>query len=161
MLFQRFLDLLNKVTRIVMVGILLVMSFILFLQIASRFLVFMPLPWSQELLQYLNIWLVFLGAGLAVKEQGHIKIELFISIFPLSWISVFRIFSYLVSFCLVTLVALQAYELMGKTMHSSIGALPVPMGYLYLSLVVGGALMALNYFFLICSEIRCFKVREG
>lgn len=160
MVFQRMLDLLNKITRIFMIGIILFMSFILLLQIVSRFLVFMPLSWSQELLQYLNIWLVFLGAAVAVKEQAHIKIDLLVEFFPSGFSKFFRIFSYLVSVILVCLVAGQAYTLMGKTMNKCIGSFPVPMGYFYLSLLVGCSLMALNYFFLVYSEFRS-PGREG
>lgn len=161
MIFQRTLDLLNRITRIFMIGIILIMSLILLLQIISRFLVFMPLSWSQELLQYLNIWLVFLGAAVAVKEKAHIKIDLMVERFPSSFGKFFRIFSYLVSTLLVSLVAHQAYTLMGKTMHKCIGSFPVPMGYFYLSLLCGCSLMALNYFFLIFSEFRFNAGREA
>ncbi|MGC9372575.1 MAG: hypothetical protein ACP5DY_04565, partial [Thermovirgaceae bacterium] len=61
MIFEKTLGLLNAVTRAVMVALILFMSLVLLLQITSRFVVFMPLSWSQELLQYLNMWLVFLG----------------------------------------------------------------------------------------------------
>ncbi len=153
MLFQRVLDLLNRITRILMIGIILSMSLILLLQIVSRFLVFMPLSWSQELLQYLNIWLVFLGAAVAVKEKAHIKVDFVVEHFTVSARKFFRIFSYLASGLLVSLVATQAYELMGKTMNKTTGSFPVPVGYFYLSLLVGCSLMTLNYVFLIYAEL--------
>lgn len=157
MIFEKILEFLNKITSVFITGIIIFMSLILLLQIVSRFLVFMPLPWSQELLQYLNIWLVFLGASVAVKEQAHIKIDFVVVALPAVLRKSLRVFAYLSSLVLVSLVATQAYTLMGKTMGTSLGSFPVPMAYFYLSLLSGCILMAVNYFFLIYSEFRAVR----
>ena len=154
-------DFLNRVTRYILISIVVVMTFILLLQIVSRFLVFFPLPWSQELLQYMNIWMVFLGAGLAVKEGGHIRVELLREKLPEKMKPLFNTLSNVLSLALVSLVALQAYTLMGKTASQSFGSFPLPMSWFYLSLLLGCSLMALNYALVIFRDLFALSGKEG
>ncbi len=154
LIFEKTLGFLNSVTRAVMVALILCMSLVLLLQITSRFVVFMPLSWSQELLQYLNMWLVFLGAAVAVKEGAHIKIDLMVERFPVGVKKGFRILSSAVSAALVSFIAYQAFVLVGKTMDKTTGSFPLPVAYFYMSLLAGCCLMVLNYFFLIYAELR-------
>jgi len=46
------------------------------LQIAARYLFGTSLSWSEELLRYLHIWLVFLAIPLAYRYQRHISLNL-------------------------------------------------------------------------------------
>lgn len=137
-----------------MVGIVICMSFILLLQIVTRYVAFFPIPWSQELLQYLNIWLVFLGAGLAVREGAHIRIDMLQQALPPGMRRLFGVLSDGISLSLVCLVARQAYVLMGKTASQSFGSFPLTMAWFYLSLLLGCSIMALNYVLLIAGGIR-------
>jgi TRAP-type C4-dicarboxylate transport system permease small subunit len=161
MIIFSIVDFLNRVTRYVLISIVVVMSFILLLQIVSRFLVFFPLPWSQELLQYMNIWMVFLGAGMAVREGGHIRVELLRERLPEKAKPLFNTFSNVLSLALVSLVALQAYTLMGKTAAQSFGSFPLPMSWFYLSLLLGCSLMALNYALVIFRDLSALSGKEG
>ena len=129
------------------------MAFILLLQIVSRFIVFFPLPWSQELLQYMNIWMVFLGAGVAVKEGGHIRVELLRERLPDKLKPLFNTFSNVLSLVLVSLVGIQAWTLVGKTSTQSFGSFPLPMSWFYVSLLLGCFLMALNYAMVIFRDL--------
>jgi C4-dicarboxylate transporter DctQ subunit len=154
LIFEKTLSFLNSVTRAVMVALILFMSMVLLLQIISRFVVFIPLSWSQELLQYLNMWLVFLGAAVAVKEGAHIKIELMVERFPEGFRKGFRILSSAISAALVSLIAHQSFVLVGKTLDKTTGSFPLPVAYFYMSLLAGCCLMVLNYISLIYAELR-------
>lgn len=154
MVFEKIVGLLNAVTRVVMVVLIILMSLVLLLQITSRFLVFVPLSWSQELMQYLNIWLVFLGAAVAVREDSHIRIDLFIERFSEKHKRSFRIVVHAVSVVLVSLIACQAFVLVGKTMDKTTSSFPLPVAYFYVSVLVGCCLMVVNYLFLIYAELR-------
>jgi len=158
-IFEKTLGFLNAATRVVMVVLILSMSVVLLLQIMSRFVVFMPLPWSQELLQYLNMWLVFLGAAVAVKEGAHIRIDLMVVRFPEGFKKGFRVLSNAVSASLVSLIAHQAFVLVGKTMDKTTGSFPLPVAYFYMSLLAGCCLMVLNFLFLIYAEFRSSQER--
>lgn len=56
--------------------ILMVIEVILvFLQILSRKIFKVSMPWSEELARYMFIWLVWVGASYATKERKHIVID--------------------------------------------------------------------------------------
>ena len=49
---------------------------IVFAQVVTRYLLHSPLAWSEEIARYMFIWLVWIGAAYAVKENKHIKIDI-------------------------------------------------------------------------------------
>ena len=49
---------------------------IVFAQVLTRYVFHSPLAWSEEIARYMFIWLVWIGAAYAVKENKHIKIDI-------------------------------------------------------------------------------------
>ncbi len=46
-------------------------------QVIFRYVLNNSLTWSEELVRYIFIWQVWLGAALCVKENRHIRIDVF------------------------------------------------------------------------------------
>ncbi len=66
-----------------LLGILIsVMVIVIFLQVISRFIFNNPLSWSEELARYLFIWIIFIGASVAVRERAHFGIDFFVELLP-------------------------------------------------------------------------------
>ena len=51
-------------------------------QVLARNVLARGLFWADELLQHLVLWLGFLGASLATREQRHLRIDLLTRLFP-------------------------------------------------------------------------------
>jgi TRAP-type C4-dicarboxylate transport system permease small subunit len=51
-------------------------------QVIARNVLARGVFWADELLQHLVLWLGFLGASLATREQRHLRIDLFARLFP-------------------------------------------------------------------------------
>jgi len=47
-----------------------------FVQVFFRFVLRSPLAWTDETARYAFIWMVFLGAAVAVKKKTHIRVDL-------------------------------------------------------------------------------------
>ncbi|MBE0534631.1 MAG: TRAP transporter small permease subunit [Phycisphaerae bacterium] len=62
----RVIDITRKTAIVVLFAFIIVS---MGLQIVLR-----TLEWTDEILRYLNIWVVFLGAGLAVPKSGHLHV---------------------------------------------------------------------------------------
>ena len=56
-----------------------VMVLCLFLQVAMRIAVGSSLAWTEELSRYSFLWAVYVGAALAVKRGGHVRISLYVA----------------------------------------------------------------------------------
>ena len=68
-LFSRIID--------TVVASLLAIIFLTFLaQVISRYIFNSPLGWTLELISILWLWLIFIGAGFAVRERDHVRFDM-------------------------------------------------------------------------------------
>jgi C4-dicarboxylate transporter DctQ subunit len=51
-------------------------SALLFANVVLRYVFLAPIGWAEELSLYLIVWIVFIGASVAVRTRGHIAIDL-------------------------------------------------------------------------------------
>lgn len=82
---ERFEDVLAKLEYGVTVPLFLVMLAVMLLQVFFRYVLAMPLSWSEELARYLFVACTFFGAAIATKEREHVEIN-FTEIMIQSWI---------------------------------------------------------------------------
>ncbi|WP_180954864.1 MULTISPECIES: TRAP transporter small permease [unclassified Bacillus (in: firmicutes)] len=52
------------------------MTFLVSIQVFSRFIFSLPLEWSEELAVFVFIWLVYISISLAAKHNSHLKMEI-------------------------------------------------------------------------------------
>jgi len=55
---------------------------IVFLAVLNRFLIQLPMSWSEEVARYLMIWIAFVGASLGVKHSVHISVDALVHAIP-------------------------------------------------------------------------------
>ena len=64
-----------------------------FIQIFCRYLPISPFAWTEELIRYLFIWMVFVLIGYAVRTDEHIRITFLKAVLPRNMQLVLDIFS--------------------------------------------------------------------
>lgn len=62
--------------------LILIMSFFAFSNVISRYLIALPLNFTEELNVYFFVWLAFLGSAWAARIGAHMSVELLYNIFP-------------------------------------------------------------------------------
>lgn len=70
---EKFAGIYRAIDFVRKAAIVVLFSFIVVsmgLQIITR-----RLEWTDEILRYINIWVIFLGASLAVKHSGHLQVR--------------------------------------------------------------------------------------
>lgn len=87
----------NKVCNLLLGIVMVAMFLVLLLQIISRFIAFVPLPWSQDLIVFLLICSVFLGACTATANNKQIRLEFFVDLLPKKLTKVILIIADLIS----------------------------------------------------------------
>lgn len=75
--WQRWDEILGRVEKFAVTGMLSAMILLAFLQIMLRNVFSTGISWGDPLVRYLVLWVGFIGASLACKEGKHITIELF------------------------------------------------------------------------------------
>lgn len=144
---------LNKVCS-VLLGIDMVAIFlVLLLQIFSRFVSFMPLPWSQDLIVFLLVVSVFLGAGAATANGKQIRLEVFVDALPKLIQNVILIVADVISIVFLVIVTKQSFSLAAENMTVIVGASPVTFGWYYAAVTFGSVVMILNFICIILDRI--------
>lgn len=116
---------------------------IIFYSVVMRYVFQRPPFWVEELSRFIFIWIIMLGAVLVTREQSHIELVLFVNLFPKKWRFVLSIFSRLlmVVFCWVMVQqGIKIYPIVAEASSPTFG---LSMGWLYLSIPVGGLLMGI------------------
>lgn len=75
-------DILDKIVKKIITIFLMLMTVILFSQVISRYLFSTGLTWSEEIVRYMCVWIVYLGATCATKNNSHISVTALEEILP-------------------------------------------------------------------------------
>ncbi|MBG0765558.1 MAG: TRAP transporter small permease subunit, partial [Tissierellales bacterium] len=67
-------DFINEIIKKVITIFLMIMTVVLFSQVVSRYIFSSGLSWSEELVRYLCVWLIFFGATCATKDGSQIAV---------------------------------------------------------------------------------------
>ncbi len=140
-------DILDRLRRFLIISIF---SFIILAGAMEIFLRFTPgmksFSWSDEIMRYLNIWVIFLGAGLAVRTNGHMAMDYFLKrSVPERALPYIRKMT-LAIIC-IALIALGVVGLLKtiSTIDVVIQAFDVPIALFYAAIPVGCFLMVAEY----------------
>lgn len=119
-------------------GALLIAVFaIIIFQVFTRYVLNLPLPWSEEVARLLVVWLTFVGAGFVASRNAHIAVDILAVYLPRKLATATQIFS------MLTVVAASAYmvwaavSLMLLTGPLRMTATSLPMPLLYGAVFVG------------------------
>lgn len=59
----------------ILIGMMVIMVILIFVQVVMRYVLGTSILWSEELARYLFIWITWLGAAFAVKENQLITVD--------------------------------------------------------------------------------------
>ena len=150
----RLCDHLRRVAMGLLVVFGAVMSVIVMLQIFFRFVIYVPLPWSEELARYLMIWTGMVGSFVAMREGRHIGVTMVVNRLPpraAAWVAVFV---QLVTILFLAIVAKQGLALALINLNQLSPAMRIPMFFPYIAVPVGAALMIIELAAGILNEIH-------
>lgn len=123
---------------------LLVMSVTIAYQVLSRFVLGASLSWSEELARYLMAWLVFVGAAVAIRKSELIGVEALVSIASDNIKKVLKLLVYLICLGFSIFLIVKGFEMLEVVKNQQSPAMRIPMTWVYASIPVCGAVMALN-----------------
>lgn len=127
-----------------LLGLGVIMSVIVLLQVFFRFVVYMPFPWSEEIARYLMIWVGMLGSFVALRKGRHIGVSFLVDRLPAA---VTRVLTPFIQFALIAflaVIAVQGWKLALFNAAQKSPAMMIPMVYPYLAIPVGALLMILE-----------------
>jgi len=127
----------------VLILLSMLIAAVVFLQVVFRYVLQQPLYWSEELPRYLLIWMSFLAAALAQKNEAHINITLAVTPLPMAVQRGIRLLANLVILGFLGVLVYSGSLVTRITAAHRSTALQIPMAVVYAALPVGAALMML------------------
>ena len=117
------------------------MSICILLAVISRYILKLPLTWTEEMARYLMIWLAFLSGTLGLRRGVHVgivflvrkaskKMQLYFDVVGRFLITIFFIF-----------VIYQGFKLSGLVSRQLSPAMRIPMNWVYLSLPISSIIL--------------------
>ena len=114
-------------------------------QVFGRYVFNFSISWTEETARYAQIWVVLMGAGIAMRRGLHVAVDAVAALLPLKWAR-----------ALSLLIAAGALWFLGVVVYGSLPlielgwlfetspVLQVPMWIIYLSLPLGAGYFALE-----------------
>ena len=141
---QRISDLINRITEGILVIVLSGMAVVVILQVIFRYVLNLPLFWTEELARYCLVWSSLLGSAVAVKRGQHIAVTIFIERLPPALRRGLTIMALISVAAILTIILWGGIQLVAITRAQISPALRVSMSIPYLAVPVGAALMLLH-----------------
>lgn len=116
------------------------------ISVFSRFIFNMSITWAEELIRFLCIWLTFVGSGLTVRKDGHVSIDIFISLIKNNKVrAVYYCVSRIIGIAFLLILLPASVQLVQRTGNSLAAALPIKFSWIYLAVPVGIISMLWSY----------------
>lgn len=141
---QRLSNWLNRVCEVALIIILGAMALVVFLQVLFRYVLHLPLFWTEEFARYCLVWASLLGAAVALKRGEHIAVTFFLEKFPERFTPFLQIVAKVSVAMILAVMTWGGIELVALTRTQISPALRIPMAVPYLALPVGSAIMLLH-----------------
>jgi TRAP-type C4-dicarboxylate transport system permease small subunit len=134
---------LDRLSRWIITFLLVTVTAVLFTQVFARFVLSTGTFWSDELARFATVWLVFLGASIAVREKSLITVDAMESMFP-KLKRVLHYFQVIVTMIYCFLILKVGWGTLSLVMFQRSPNMGVPMSVLYAVIPVSATVMIIH-----------------
>jgi len=138
----------------VSIALLAGMVCLIFTQVIFRYILLLPLPWSEEAAMYLFIWLTFIAGYVAARRNNHIGVSALQDALPPLPGKILKSLSSLVCTVFFLIIVYYTSVAWPRLYMQRSPALQIPIAFVYLCMIIGSAFMAFWY---LCQAVNTFK----
>jgi len=132
---------LEKFLSFLIVLLISFMVLFIFSQVVARFILNMPLSWTEEISRHIMIWMAFIATSVAYRHGAHLSIDLLATTLKPKARLVLRIFFLLIIIGFLIFMVRYGIELTQKTFNQRSSSLGYRMSYVYLAVPSSGIIM--------------------
>ncbi len=136
---------LRRLVDILALALLCYMACAILVQITGRYVFNYSIAWSEETATFAQIWLTLLGAGIAMRSNAHVGVDVLIRKAPAPVQKVFAAGGLALGIWFMAAVIVGSMALVGIGLRISSPATGLPMAVPYLSLPVGFGYFLLEF----------------
>jgi TRAP-type C4-dicarboxylate transport system permease small subunit len=139
--FERALVAANQWIVIALMG---AMAVLVFANVVSRYVLNFSIVWVEEVTRYMMVWVGFLGSGLVLRLGAHIAVDTFQDRLPDAAARIVRAGIVLLLGATFAAMTWLGIRYVGFAWDQTTPILQWRMGYIYLAIPIGSALMLLH-----------------
>lgn len=147
------MDLLLRLEKVAGGILLAALTIAIFIQVLFRFVIDLPLAWSEELSRYSFIWLTMLVAPICIRLKANISTGT-LGLLPRRAALIVELLGYLLAFAFIAVLLIWGTALMNLVRFQHSPAMGIPMNLVYAAVPVGATLMMVEIVALITATIR-------
>ncbi|SKC65876.1 TRAP transporter small permease [Maledivibacter halophilus] len=133
-----FINGIRKILNGLIILLFLSMTIVVIINVFARFVLNSPIPWAGEMSRYSFIGVIYLGAVLAVKDQSHIGLDIFIDYFPPKIRKFIDTGSKILILIFLIVFTYKGIEMVLNNLNTKSAAMLIPMAIPYAALPIGG-----------------------
>lgn len=138
---EKISEFLGKIIELLLYILMILLVCLTFLQVFCRFVIRLPVSWSQEVVKLCFVWIIFLGAAIAVRENTHLCMDIFTAHLPSAAQKVTKACVFVLSLICVSFMFCGGVEFCIQCASKRMMTLPLPANILYAAMPVSAALM--------------------
>ena len=154
----------ERLEEIFLVILMIAATLLVAAQVVTRFILKVPLPWSEEIARYMFLWLTWVGAAYATKERKHVRIDIIYEKLPEAGKKVCTVISTVIWIIFLGIMVYLSFRLTRSVASGgqiAVGS-GIPMWIPYASIPVGMGLMLFRLIQCSVKDIRQAKAaKEG
>ncbi|MEH7436649.1 TRAP transporter small permease [Neobacillus drentensis] len=147
-IYIKMVDKVNYFIRFLLAALLMIMTVLILYQVIVRFsssYIDVVLPrWTEEIARYSMIWLVLLGASLAVRYSALIGMEAIAERLNQKAQRVLRGITLVISMAFFLIMIIYGFEMLGHVTNQLSPGAKLSMAIPYTAIPVGGLFMLIN-----------------
>lgn len=126
-----------RIVEAIALGCFGIMFMVMLLQVLTRYVLKINMPWTDEAARFLFIWSLFLGAAIAQRANTHIRVTFLVDRLNDRIKNLFFIVSDLISVVISLIIFYGTILMMKKTFGVLASSIPISYTWIYLSLALG------------------------
>lgn len=141
---QLVVNRINRLVELVVIVQFAVLVIVVTAAVFARYVLNDSIVWAEELARYLFVWVSFLGGGLGVGTNIHVGVDSLVELMPRRTKLAVQILMELMIVGFTAVLIWVGAQFAAFGMRTEAMLLPIPMGYVYLAVPVGGFVMLMN-----------------
>jgi TRAP-type C4-dicarboxylate transport system permease small subunit len=149
----------DKILSYIVAALLVAMSAVVFGNVFSRYFLNTTWGWYEEVSRFMLIWIVFLGAVVAMIRSDHLSIDLLSLAFPPKVCRAMAVLTDLLLLAALAIMFKGAWDMAIDSLASGwvASSIPIPYGWVYMIGPVSAVLMFIQTLIKTAGDIRSFR----
>ena len=112
-----------------------------------RFVLSRPIQWTEEVQMILVVWSVFFGSSIAIREKGHIAVDIIFDTLPEKVKKIMDVLIWIIVLAAITMLGKLEIDRVRDLIRAGLRTpiLRIPSSYEYIGVIIASILMIINH----------------